>query len=116
MLGAANYLFADGCPRAYLYRTPMESVGTPALWIGFTVFVLAMLTLDLGVFHRKSHVVSFKEAAGWSVVWIGVSLAFGGGVWWLFGQDMGMQYLTGYIIEKALSVDNIFVMLVIMNF
>jgi tellurite resistance protein TerC len=94
----------------------MESVGTPALWIGFTIFVLAMLTLDLGVFHRKSHVVSFKEAAGWSVVWIAVSLAFGGGVWWLFGQDMGMQYLTGYIIEKALSVDNIFVMLVIMNF
>ncbi|MFZ5472244.1 MAG: TerC family protein [Myxococcota bacterium] len=94
----------------------MQTVGSPGLWIGFTLFVLAMLALDLGVFHRSAHKVSFREAAIWSAVWIFLSLVFGAGVYWKFGPAMGLQYLTGYVIEKALSVDNIFVILVIMAF
>jgi len=91
----------------------LTSVGTPAIWAGFIVFVLAMLALDLGVFHKKAHVVSFKEAAGWSAVWISLSLVFTGIVWWQFGPKLGTEFLTGYLIEKSLSVDNIFVFVVI---
>jgi tellurite resistance protein TerC len=94
----------------------MQSVGSPALWIGFTVFVLAMLALDLGVFHRSAHKVGFKEAAIWSVVWISISLIFGVGVYVWFGSELALQYYTGYVIEKALSVDNVFVILVVMSY
>ncbi len=94
----------------------IQSVGSPALWAGFVVFILLMLALDLGVFHRHSHEVSVREALGWSLVWIALALLFGGGVWWMFGGSFGLQYLTGYLIEKALSVDNIFVILVVMQF
>jgi tellurite resistance protein TerC len=92
-----------------------ESVGSPALWGGFIAFVIAMLALDLGVFHRKAHVVKFKEALGWSVVWISLALLFNVGVWWKFGPEPGVQFLTGYLIEKSLSVDNIFVFVVIFS-
>ncbi|MBK9963856.1 MAG: TerC family protein [Holophagales bacterium] len=88
----------------------------PAAWIAFNVFVLALLALDLGVFHRKAHAVSVKEAAGWSVVWIALGLAFGGGIWWLEGKDPALQYLAGYLIEKSLSVDNIFVIALIFSY
>jgi tellurite resistance protein TerC len=74
-----------------------------------------MLALDLGVFHRKAHVVGFREALGWSVVWIGLALLFGAFVAWRFGAQLGVEYLTGYLIEKSLSVDNIFVFLVIFS-
>ncbi len=94
----------------------MQTVGSPALWIGFTVFVLAMLVLDLGVFHRQAHSVKLKEAAIWSAVWIGISLLFGIGVYHYFGGELALQYYTGYVIEKALSVDNVFVILVVMGF
>ncbi|QSQ26585.1 TerC family protein [Pyxidicoccus parkwayensis] len=93
----------------------LESVGSPALWGGFIAFVIAMLALDLGVFHRKAHVVKFKEALGWSAVWISLALLFNAGVWWKFGAEPGMQFLTGYLIEKSLSVDNIFVFVVIFS-
>jgi tellurite resistance protein TerC len=93
----------------------LESVGSPALWGGFIAFVIAMLALDLGVFHRKAHVVKFKEALGWSVVWISMALLFNVGVWWKFGTEPGVQFLTGYLIEKSLSVDNIFVFVVIFS-
>lgn len=83
--------------------------GTLWLWIGFNLFVLAMLALDLGVFHRKAHAVSIKEASIWSVVWITLALAFNAGVYFLSGPEPALQFFTGYLIEKSLSVDNIFV-------
>jgi tellurite resistance protein TerC len=89
------------------------SVGTPAIWAGFMVFVLAMLAIDLGVFHRHAHVVTVKEAAGWSAVWVSLALVFNGLVWWGFGPQLGTEFLTGYLIEKSLSIDNIFVFVVI---
>ena len=82
-------------------------------WATFLGFVLAMLALDLGVFHRKDHVVGPREALGWSVLWVSLALCFGGYIWVRFGSETGMQYLTGYVIEKSLSVDNIFVFVVI---
>jgi tellurite resistance protein TerC len=94
----------------------IESIGTPALWIGFTAFVLAMLALDLGVFHRKAHAVSTREALVWSVVWIGLALLFNVWVYTRFGPERGLEFFTGYLIEKALSVDNLFVFLVLFSY
>src|SRR5438552_685007 len=99
------------------------------IWIGFILFVLAMLALDLGVFHRKAHVVGVTEALIWSAIWIGLALAFSIVVYfgyenhWLGlgsaidavdgqlndGRSALLKYLTGYVVEKSLSVDNIFV-------
>ncbi len=90
-----------------------ESIGSPLLWGGFIAFVLILLGLDLGVFHRKAHEVKFREAALWSVFWIALALAFNAGVAMMFGPQKGMEFLTGYLIEKALSVDNVFVFLVV---
>jgi tellurite resistance protein TerC len=87
-----------------------------SLWIGFNLFILAMLALDLGVFHRKAHEVSFKEAATWSAVWVALALVFNVGVWHWFGAEKGTQFLTGYLIEKSLSVDNIFVFALIFSY
>src|SRR5689334_2227441 len=86
------------------------------LWVGFNVFVLLMLAVDLGIFHRKAHEVSVKEAAGWSVVWVSFALLFNYGVYHFMGRQAGMEFLTGYLIEKALSVDNIFVFVLIFAF
>lgn len=86
------------------------------MWVGFNAFVLAMLALDLGVFHRKDHVVGAKEAGIWTVVWIAVALAFGGILYWWQGTDIALQYLTGYVIEKSLSADNIFVFVLIFTY
>ena len=93
----------------------MESIGTPVLWVGFTVFVLAMLALDLGVFHRDAHQLSVREALGWTAIWISLALLFNLGVYFWFGSERALEFLTGYVIEKALSVDNIFVFLVIFS-
>jgi tellurite resistance protein TerC len=82
-------------------------------WAGFGGVVLAMLALDLGVFHRKDHVVRAREALGWSAVWIALALGFAGWVWLRHGPTAGLEYLTGYVIEKSLSVDNLFVFVVI---
>jgi tellurite resistance protein TerC len=90
-----------------------ETVGSPLLWAGFILFVLAMLALDLGVFHRKAHEVSLKEAAAWSAVWVALALAFNAGVYAWFGPQRALEFTTGYLIEKALSVDNVFVFVVI---
>jgi tellurite resistance protein TerC len=87
----------------------VESVGSPLLWTLFAVVVATMLALDLGVFHRKAHVVSVREAAIWSGVWVAVSLLFNALVAWRLGREAAGAFLTGYIIEKSLSVDNLFV-------
>jgi len=89
--------------------------GIPLLWIGFNLFVLAMLALDLGVFHRKAHAVGMKEAAAWSAVWIGLALAFNMIVYLWRGPEVALQFFTGYLIEKSLSVDNIFVFVLIFS-
>ncbi len=91
----------------------MHSVASPLLWAGFLLFVAVMLTLDLGVFHRRLHAVRFREAAVWSAVWIGLALSFNAGIVLKFGPEKGLEFLAGYIIEKALSVDNLFVFVVI---
>ncbi len=91
----------------------MESIGSLWMWVGFLAFVLGMLALDLGVFHRRAHAVSMKEAAVWSAVWVALALAFNGLLWAAFGAERGMAFLPGYFIEKALSVDNIFVFVLI---
>jgi len=80
------------------------------------LFIIGMLALDLGVFHRKEHVISVKEALIWSAVWFGLALAFNVGVYMTMGPDDGMAFLAGYLIEKALSVDNLFVFLVIFSY
>ena len=93
----------------------IETIGTPGLWLGFTVFVLALLALDLGVFHRKAHEVTTREALTWSVAWISLALLFNVGIAYWFGRERGMEFLTGFLIEKALAVDNIFVFAVVFS-
>jgi tellurite resistance protein TerC len=83
------------------------------LWIGFNIFVLAMLALDLGVFHRKAHEVKIKEALWWSAAWIALAMLFNAGVYFFRGEQAALEFLTGYLLEKALSVDNIFVFIMI---
>ena len=100
------------------------SVGSPLLWTGFIAFVLIMLALDLFVFGgRKVHKVSAKEAAIWSLVWFTLAIAFNAGLWWhlkgTWGADIAneksLEFLTGYLIEKSLSIDNVFVFLLIFS-
>jgi tellurite resistance protein TerC len=90
--------------------------GTIWLWIGFNLFVLAMLALDLGVFHRRAHAVSLKEASIWSVVWITLAMIFNAGLYFFAGSEPALQFFTGYLIEKSLSVDNIFVFVLLFTF
>ena len=86
------------------------------LWVGFALFILAMLALDLGVFHRKAHAVSFKEALGWTATWISLALIFGAGVWQFAGRESALEFYTGWLIEYSLSVDNIFVFALIFSY
>ena len=100
--------------------------GTIWLWVGFNLFVIAMLALDLGVFHRKSHAVSGREALAWSLVWISLSLVFNAVIYFFWdsmmpessytNREAALAFLTGYLIEKSLSVDNIFVFILIFSF
>jgi tellurite resistance protein TerC len=85
-------------------------------WVGFNVVVLAILGLDLGVLHRRSEKVSLKEAATWSAVWVALSLAFAFAIYETMGKESGLEFLTGYLIEYALSVDNIFVFVLIFTY
>ncbi len=89
------------------------TIASPALWISFIGLILFLLALDLGVFHRKSHEVKFKEALVWSIVWISLAFLFNGLVYFWFGYDRALEFLTGYLIEKSLSVDNIFVFILL---
>ena len=87
-----------------------------SFWIGFHAVLLVLLGLDLGVFHRRPHEVSFREAAVWSVVWVVVAIAFNWGVYVYLGPRHGLEFFTGYVIERALSIDNIFVFVVVFAF
>ncbi len=87
-----------------------------AVWVGFVVFILGVLALDLGVFHKKTHTVSFKEAVLWSGVWIALAMAFNVIILYWRGEHDFMLFLTGYVIEKSLSVDNLFVFLLIFSY
>ncbi|MGE0616833.1 MAG: TerC family protein [Bacteriovoracia bacterium] len=84
-------------------------------WIGFHLFLFAALALDLGVFHKKAHEIKFKEALSWSAVWFSLALLFNGGIWFFRGKDAAITFLTGYVIEWSLSVDNLFVFLTIFS-
>ena len=86
------------------------------LWGAFNLFVIAMLVLDLGVFHRKAHEVRIREALLWSVFWIVLSMLFNLGVYYWHGSQAALEFLTGYLLEKSLSVDNIFVFLMIFTY
>mgnify|MGYP000718725130 CR=1 FL=1 len=86
------------------------------LWVGFNAFVLIMLALDLGVFHRKAHVLSFKESIAWTVVWVTLALVFNLGVAHYMGNEKGLEFFTGYVIEKSLSVDNLFVFALLFSY
>ncbi len=89
---------------------------TTWLWVGFNVFVLAMLALDLGVFHRKAHVVSLRESLTWTGVWVVLALIFNAGVWHYAGPQKALEFFTGYLIEKSLSVDNVFVFALLFSY
>ena len=101
-------------------------MGSIWMWVGFNVFVLALLALDLGVFHRKAHAVSVREATIWSVVWISLSMLFNLGIYFFWHDlapsspysngDAALAFFTGYLIEKSLSVDNIFVFVLIFSY
>ncbi|MFZ2268313.1 MAG: TerC family protein [Azonexus sp.] len=103
----------------------METIGSTGLWLAFASIVLVMLAIDLFVVGGgKEHRVSFKEAAVWSVVWISLTLAFAGGLWWYLDGSLGreiantkaLEFITGYLIEKALAVDNVFIWLMLFSF
>src|SRR5262245_16071186 len=86
------------------------------LWLGFGLFVLAMMALDLGVFHRKAHKVGLREAAVWTGVWVSLALAFNAVIYFWRGAGPAVEFLTGYIIEWSLSMDNVFVFAVIFSY
>ncbi len=95
----------------------MNSIGSSAgLWLGFSLFILFMLSLDLGLFNRKAHAIRYREAAIWSGVWITLAMIFAGIVFWYQGTGRGLEFVTGYLIELSLSVDNLFVFLLIFSY
>ena len=85
-------------------------------WVGFNAFVLLMLALDLGVFHRRAHEVKLREAAVWSAVWVAVAMAFNAAIYLYAGRQPALEFLTGYLVEKSLAVDNIFVIAMIFSY
>src|SRR6476619_2074043 len=93
---------------SYPYAAELSSVGTPGLWAGTIAGVLALLVLDFLV-TRRPHEVSLREALGWSAFYLALPLAFAVFVWTRYDGERGLEYLTGYLVEKSLSVDNLFV-------
>lgn len=93
----------------------MDSIASPLLVAVFSLVVLVMLAIDLGLFHRRPHEVRMREAVSWSVVWIVLAFAFAGLVHYLFGAEKSLEFVTGYVIEKALSIDNVFVFVVLFS-
>ncbi len=93
-----------------------HSIGTPFFWAAFLFVVLLLLALDLGVFNRKAHKVGVKEALCWSVVWVCLSIGFGFWVYFRFGAQDGLEFFAGYLIEYALSIDNVFVFILLFTY
>jgi tellurite resistance protein TerC len=93
-----------------------HSVGTPLFWTSFLIIVLILLAVDLGIFHRKAHEVKPREAMLWSLVWVLLSCAFGSWIYLHLGSQKGLEFFTGYLIEYALSVDNVFVFILIFSY
>ncbi len=93
-----------------------HSIGTPFFWASFLLIVLVLLSVDLGIFNRRAHAVSVREATAWSLVWIIVSVSFGIWIYRAFGRQYGLEFFAGYLIEYALSVDNIFVFILIFSY
>lgn len=89
---------------------------TLLVWVAFNAFILAMLAIDLFVFNRVNHEISLRESLTWTFVWVALSFLFFGGLWWVAGQEPALQFLTGYLVEKSLSADNIFVFLLIFRY
>ena len=95
----------------------MDAIGgSKWLWTGFSLFILTMLSLDLGLFNRKAHTVKYREAWIWSAVWVTLAMGFAGIVFYYLGTPSGVEFLTGYLIELSLSVDNLFVFLLIFSY
>ncbi len=86
------------------------------MWIAFAVIMTVMFVLDLFVFNRKSHEIKFREALTWTVVWIGLAMLFNAGVWYVLGSAKALEFFTGYVIEESLSVDNLFVFIMIFSY
>jgi len=94
----------------------LEDIGTPLTWAAFTGVILALLALDLFVFHKRAHKVTVREALIWSIFWVLLSLMLNAGVWVVHGHDKGLEFLTAYLLEKSLSVDNLFVFLLLFSY
>jgi tellurite resistance protein TerC len=86
------------------------------MWVGFAVIMTVIFILDLGVFNRKSHEISFREALTWTLVWVSLAFFFNIGIYYFLGQEKAMEFLTGYLIEESLSVDNLFVFIMIFSY
>lgn len=91
-------------------------IDSSLLWIGFSVFILIMLILDLGVFHRNPEKITVKQSLLWTSIWVGIAFIFNVFVYYYLGSDKAFEFLTGYIIEKSLSIDNIFVFIIIFSY
>ncbi|MEW6516619.1 MAG: TerC family protein [candidate division FCPU426 bacterium] len=91
-------------------------MGQTLAWMVFGAVIVIMMALDLGVFNRRAHEVSFREALTWSAIWISLALLFNLGVWWWRGQESALLFLTGYLVEESLSVDNLFVFIIIFSY
>jgi tellurite resistance protein TerC len=93
-----------------------DSIGSPLLWAGFTAFVLTLLILDLAVFHRKPHVIGVREAGFWVIMWVSIAALFNVGIYIFAGTERGLEFTAGYLVELALSVDNMFVFALIFTY
>ncbi len=91
-----------------------ESIGSPTLWIATLAGVAALFVIDF-LITRRPHDPSMREAIGWSAFYIAIPVAFGGWLWWQYGSQQGVEYYTGYLVEKSLSVDNLFVFIILLS-
>ena len=95
----------------------IDAMGKPLwMWLGFFALVLVLLVLDLGVLNRKNHDIGMRQSLLLSAFYISLGVAFGGFIWWELGSEAGMQYLTGFVVEKSLAMDNIFVIAMIFGY